>query len=92
MLFFITIILIGNVYVTDRYNHRLRKVTIVTGIITTIAGTGNSGFNGDGGDVTSATLNLPMAVAIASSGNVYFTDGGNNRVRKVTLAGTYGPR
>ena len=55
-------------YIGDRSNHRVRKVTVSTGIITTIAGTGNSGYGGDGGAATTATLNCPEAVALDASG------------------------
>ncbi len=55
-------------YIAEQYNHRIRKVTIVTGIISTIAGTGTSSFSGDGGDATSAALCLPYGVALDSSG------------------------
>ena len=59
---------VGNVYIADRYNHRIRKVTVSTGIISTIAGTGSSGYSGDGGLATSATLAYPWGVALDSSG------------------------
>ena len=49
----------GNAYIADVGNHRIRKWTASTGIFTTIAGTGNAGFNGDGGAATSAELNWP---------------------------------
>ena len=55
-------------YIADRYNHRIRKVTISTGVITTIAGTGTASFSGDGGVATSATLLYPRGVATDSSG------------------------
>ena len=76
---------IANVYIADQYNHRIRKVTIVTGIISTIAGTGISSFSGDGGDATSATLFHPYGVALDSSGNVYIADAFNHRIRKVAV-------
>ncbi len=52
--------------------------------INTIAGTGSSGYSGDGGQATSATMNNPLGIAIDSSGNVYFSDLYNHRVRKIT--------
>ncbi len=55
-------------YIADSDNHRVRKVTVSTGIITTIAGTGTSSYSGDNGQATSATLNNPAAVALDSSG------------------------
>ncbi len=61
---------IGNVYISDWYNQRVRKVTVLTGLITTIAGSSTSGsYSGDGGAATSAGLNSPYAVALDSSGN-----------------------
>ncbi len=62
---------IGNVYIADYYNHRIRKVTVATGIISTIAGTGSQGYGGDNGPATSAKLNLPYGVALDASGIFY---------------------
>ena len=72
----------GNLYIADQANHRIRKVD-TTGIITTIAGTGIAGFNGDG-TATSTQLNTPTALALDSSGNVYFSDQFNHRIREIT--------
>ncbi len=67
----ITLHSIGNVYIADQHNQRIRKVTVTTGVITTIAGSSTSGsFSGDGGDATSATLNNPVGVALDSSGTL----------------------
>ena len=69
----VTIILftIGNVYIADMVNNRIRKLTVSTGIISTIAGSSTSGsFSGDNGAATSATLNYPQGVALDSSGRV----------------------
>jgi hypothetical protein len=63
--------------------NRVRRVDAVTGIITTVAGNGNSGFGGDGGPATSAMLNVPAGLAIDASGNIYIADSGNNRIRRV---------
>jgi DNA-binding beta-propeller fold protein YncE len=60
--------LLGNVYIADRSNNRIRKVTISTGIISTIAGTGASSYSGDNGAATSAALNSPYGVTVDSSG------------------------
>ncbi len=61
--------LLGNVYIGDTNNNRIRKVTISTGIITTIAGNGGAGsYSGDNGPATSAALNKPAGVGIDSSG------------------------
>ncbi len=59
---------LGNVYIADLDNNRIRKVTISTGTITTIAGTGTGSFSGDGGDAKLATLNWPAGVAVDSTG------------------------
>ena len=56
-------------YIADYYNHRIRKVTIYTGIITTIAGTGTGSYSGDNGPATSAALYKPYNVVIDSAGN-----------------------
>ena len=77
---------LGNVYIADQYSHRIRKITVATGIITTIAGTGISGFNGDGMTATSAQLSYPAGIALDSSGNIYIADEENNRIRKITVA------
>ncbi len=77
----------GNIYVGDQSNNRIRKVTISTGIITTIAGSSTSGsYSGDNGQATSAALNNPTGVSLDSVGNVYVADQVNNRIRKVTIA------
>ena len=60
---------LGNVYMSDSSNHRIRKVAASTGIITTIAGTGSTSFSGDNGAATSATLNSPHGVTVDASGN-----------------------
>ncbi len=52
-------------------NHRVRKVTVSTNIISTIAGTGTSSFSGDGGSATSATINQPVGIAVDASGTEY---------------------
>src|ERR1017187_8041641 len=72
----------GNLYVADRDNNRIRKVS--NGVITTVAGNGTVGFSGDSGPATSAQLSLPNSVAVDSAGNVYIADSNNNRVRKVS--------
>ena len=61
---------IGNVYIADDRNFRIRKVTVSTGIITTIAGTGSAGYSGDNGAATSATLYWPYGVAVDVSGRI----------------------
>ena len=59
-------------YIADWGNHRIRKVTVSTGIITKIAGTGTSSYSGDGGAATSATLKSPSGVAVDASGRIRF--------------------
>lgn len=62
-------LLLGNVYIADRYNNRIRKVTISTGFISTIAGSSTSpSFSGDNGQATSATLYTPTGIALDTSG------------------------
>src|SRR5207247_3916186 len=60
----------GNLYIADRFNNRVRKVS-TAGNITTVAGNGIQGFSGDGGPATSASLNIPVAVALDTAGNLY---------------------
>jgi uncharacterized protein (TIGR03437 family) len=72
----------GNLYISDRNNFRIRKVS--RGIITTVAGNGSFGFSGDGGPATSASLGSTAGIALDSAGNLYISDPNNNRVRKVS--------
>jgi sugar lactone lactonase YvrE len=76
----------GNLYIADSFNSRIRMVSVSTGIITTVAGTGSDSYTGDGGAATSATFNDPNGVAVDSSGNIYVADGNNNCIRKVTAS------
>ena len=76
----------GNLYIVDRWNYRIRKVD-TAGTITTVAGTGTSGFSGDGGQATDARINAPRGVAVDGSGNLYIADTSNNRIRKVDSSG-----
>jgi sugar lactone lactonase YvrE len=73
----------GNLYVCD-FNVRIRKVAARTGIITTVAGTGTRGYSGDGGPATSAQLGGPGDIAVDAAGNIYFGDGSNHRVRRIS--------
>jgi sugar lactone lactonase YvrE len=75
----------GNVYIADAGTHRVRKVS-VSGMITTIAGSGSPGFSGDGGQATSAQLRAPQRVAVGPDATVYVTDSGSLRVRAITAA------
>ena len=76
----------GNLYIADTGDNRVRRVDAVTGIITTIAGTGEDGESGDGGPATEASLDRPTSVAVDVEGNLYIADTGNNRVRRVDAA------
>lgn len=77
---------VGNLYIADQLNSRIRKVT-ATGIITTIAGSGTMGYSGDGGLATAANLHQPTKVAVDAVGNVLIADMENNRIRKVNSSG-----
>ncbi len=63
-----TFIPLGNVYIADQNNQRIRKVSVSTGIITTFAGTGTASYSGDNGPATTATLSDPSGVALDSAG------------------------
>ncbi|MBV7329403.1 SMP-30/gluconolactonase/LRE family protein [Chloroflexi bacterium TSY] len=86
----------GNLYIADTNNHRIRRIDVTTGIITTVAGTGEAGFSGDHGLATNARLNGPADVTVDKRKNLYIADTGNKRIRKVdastgmitTVAGT----
>jgi trimeric autotransporter adhesin len=71
----------GNLFIADTNNNRIRKVT--NGSISTVAGSGASGFGGDNGPATGAQLMLPQGVATDSSGRLFIADSSNNRIRKV---------
>jgi trimeric autotransporter adhesin len=73
----------GDLYICDRNNYRLRRVDAKTGIITTVAGNGTSGFSGDGGPATDAEISTLSQAAVDASGNVFFTDTDNQRVRRL---------
>ncbi len=76
----------GNLYIVDSGNNRIRKVD-TNGIITTVAGSAITGYGGDGGPATNASLSLPFGVAVDGAGNFYFGDYLNNRVRRVGTNG-----
>jgi len=78
---------IGNLYIADFYNNRLRRIDGATGIITTLAGTGNYGYSGDGGPAMNAELN-PLSVVVDAAGNVFIADSGNQRIRIVNTQST----
>jgi sugar lactone lactonase YvrE len=73
----------GRLYVADTDNHRVRAIDLQTGIIETVAGSGQPGFSGDGGPATAAALHRPFGVAFDAQGDLYVADTFNNRIRKV---------
>jgi sugar lactone lactonase YvrE len=75
----------NNLYIADTHNHRIRKLNLTTGTLTTIAGSA-PGFSGDKSLATSAQLNLPTALALDASNNLYLADTGNHRIRKITAS------
>ena len=77
---------LGNIYIADTFNDRIRKVG-TNGIITTVAGNGSSGYSGDGGAATSASLYDPFNVAMDNVGDIYIADTYNNAIRKVGTNG-----
>jgi hypothetical protein len=83
---FVAVDVSGNLYIADELNERIRKVTASTGIISTVAGDGVAGYDGDNQPATAARLNRPSGVAVDSSGNVYIADYLNYRIRKITVA------
>ncbi len=76
----------GAIYIADRLNYRVRKID-GAGIVSTVAGTGAAGYNGDGIIATSAEINNVWSIAVDNIGNLYLADADNNRVRKVDTAG-----
>jgi DNA-binding beta-propeller fold protein YncE len=76
----------GNLYFSDTFNHRIRRVDARTGIITTCAGSGEAGYAGDGGPAARAKLNEPYGIAIDTAANVYIADRHNHCVRRVDSA------
>jgi hypothetical protein len=91
---------VGDIFIADFENSRIRRVKADTGIVDTVAGSGNcaprpgplnvtvcqAGFSGDGRPPTSASLNYPQGVAVNSAGNFYIADSVNRRIRRVSAA------
>jgi len=77
---------VGNLYIADSSNNRIRKVD-TNGIITTVIGNGTNGFSGDGGTATNASLSGPACLAFDVLGNLYIADAGNNRIREMDTNG-----
>lgn len=78
---------LGNIYIADYLNNRIRKVS-TSGTITTVVGSGSGSYQGDGGLATSAGLYQPKGVAVDSAGNIYVVDAGDYRIRMVNSSGT----
>jgi sugar lactone lactonase YvrE len=76
----------GNMFISDRLNHQIRKVS-ASGELTTIAGTGESAHYGDGGPATEAAFRDPSSLATDKEGNLYIADGANNMIRKIDTNG-----
>ncbi len=81
----------GNLYIPDRYNYRVRKVDVSTGLITTIVGTGTATSTGDGSAATSATIKGACFLRLASSGNLYISECNGHRIRNVISVTTDEP-
>ncbi len=75
----------GNMYFVEMQNHLIRKVDVKTGIISTLAGTGEPGYAGDGGPGSQAQFNRPHSIALDNDGHLFVADIGNHRIRKVDL-------
>ncbi len=78
----------GNLLITDCSNYRIRKITLATGVISTLAGVGSGGFSGDGGPATAAQVNFASGVWEGPSGNIYLSDRDNHRIRMINTSGT----
>ena len=73
----------GNLYISVQTDNNVRRVDAVTGIISTVAGTGTAGFSGDSSLAISAQLNGPYGLALNAAGDLFIADSGNGRVRRV---------
>jgi sugar lactone lactonase YvrE len=76
----------GNLFIADQNNQRIREVN-TNGVIITVAGNGTNRFSGDGGAATNASIHLPANVTVDESGNLFISDYGNSRIRKVNTNG-----
>ena len=88
---FIALSSTGDLYVGDFDNNRVRKISFSSGVITTVAGNGTFGSTGDGGAATAATLSNPSGVAIDGIGNVYISETGDGKIRKINASGIISP-
>ena len=76
----------GNIYVVERDSHAVRKIDRASGTISTVAGTGEPGFGGDGGPATEAQLRIPHSIAFDGNGDLLICDIGNHRIRRLVLS------
>src|SRR6202021_1834114 len=74
---------VGNLYFSDTFNNRIRRVDAASGVIPTPAGNGEKGYSGDGGPAIAAALNEPYGVVVDRNGNLYIADRLNRRVRRL---------
>src|SRR5438067_3708012 len=72
----------GDLYFSDTFNNRIRRVDARSGVIGTVAGNGEKGYGGDGGPATAAALNQPYGIAVDRAGNIFVADRLNSRVRR----------
>ena len=75
----------GDLYFVEMMNHLIRKVDMKTGLVSTVAGTGEKGFGGDGGQAKMAKFNRPHSIQFGPDGDLYVCDIGNHRIRKVSM-------
>jgi sugar lactone lactonase YvrE len=73
----------GNVFIAERRGNRIRRVDAATGLIATVAGNGTRGYSGDGGPAQQAAISIPELIALDAAGNLFITDRGNARVRRI---------
>jgi streptogramin lyase len=76
----------GNLYIADMQNHAVRRIDAKTQVITTVAGNGQPGYNGDGGPAAKAQLNQPHSIQFGPDGSLYICDIGNNVIRRIDPA------
>jgi streptogramin lyase len=79
----------GNIYGSS--HHKIQKVNAQTGILTTIAGTGERGYSGDGGPAIQAKLRVPSGIFVDKKGDIYFADNENHRIRKISFTNNNPP-
>ena len=79
-----------NIYLVDTENHCIRRIDAASGLVSTVAGTGQPGGSGDGGPATAATLKRPHGACVDAAGNIYIGDSENHRVRYVSINGEKG--